>query len=308
MGANEDAPTGFDMMAFAALALHNRFGRSAGTILLAASLAAGAVVPVLAGDGQSRIAAKEANLTLAAEPAGADGIVRGALLIDLAAGWHTYWRDPGASGIPPTLDFSGTKGFGEAVLHFAAPQRFGSDLTRGNGYTEATAIAFALTPKQGETIGTVDARIFLGVCREICIPVQAELTVASPAEGDPRVEAAFAALPSDDGSRGRIASATMSPDASSLTITTTYANAPSKPDLFVTGSEGWFFDEPAKTRIDGTTATFTVLIVERPPNTDKTAAPATIDIVATDGETAFEADGFGVSAKADALMTDSKRP
>ena len=283
------------MMHFASLTLHKRIGRAVGSALLAGSLSAGAVFPVLAGDRPSKIASKEANLTLGAEPAGADGIVRGALLIDLAAGWHTYWRDPGASGIPPTLDFSGTKGFGEAVLHFAAPHRFGSDLTRGNGYTEATAIAFELTPKQGEAIGTVDARFFLGVCREICIPVQAELTVTSPAEGDPGVEAAFAALPTADGSHGRIASATMSPDASSLMITTTYAKTPSKPDLFVTGSKGWFFDEPAKTSVDGTTATFTIPIVERPPDSDKTAAPTTIDIVATDGETAFEADGFGVS-------------
>ena len=290
------------------LPLRERIACATGAVLMSAGLALGAASAAFADDARSQIATREATLTITAEPAGPHGVVRGALLIDLAAGWHTYWRDPGASGIPPTLDFSGTTGFGRADLHFAAPHRFGSDLTRGNGYTEATAIAFALTPKPGATIGAVEARIFLGVCREICIPVQAEMKVQIPSAADPRVETAFAALPSDDGSRGRIAAATIAPDAASLTITATYVAAPSKPDLFVTGPEGWFFDEPTKPSVDGTRVTFTVPIVERPPNADKTAVPETIDIVATDGDTAFQADGFAVSRKAGALAAGSKRP
>ena len=281
--------------------------RLAALMFGASILVAGFSASAAASDDASQLVSKEATLTLAAEPAGPDGIVRGALSIDLADGWHTYWRDPGASGIPPTLDFSGTRGFGKAALHFAAPHRFGSDLTRGNGYTQATAIAFELTPKPGQTIDAVDAQIFLGVCRDICIPVQADLKVPAPEAGNPRVEAAFAALPATDASNGAIETAT-APDGSHLTVTARYASPPTTPDLFVTGPEGWFFDEPAKPIVDGNTATFTVPIVERPAGTDKSATPPTIDVIATDGTTAFQADGFAVSAKPDAKLAGAQRP
>ena len=307
-GIPADDQPGSTMTATACLALSDRFAQRVGVALLIAGLAVGSALPSRAADVPSDIATREANLSLATEPAGADGVVRGALLIDLAAGWHTYWRDPGASGIPPTLDFSGTTGFGDAVLHFAAPHRFGSDLTRGNGYTEATAIAFELTPEPGATIGAVDARIFLGVCREICIPVQAEMRAQTPTAGNPRVEAAFAALPAKDGSVGQITAVTVAPDASSLTITATYVTAPSKPDLFVTGPKGWFFDEPSTTRVAGKSASFTVPIVQRPPAADKTSVPETIDIIASNGERAFETDGSVPTRTQGAPLAGSKRP
>ena len=38
-----------------------------------------------------------------------NGVIEGALEIDLKPGWKTYWRDPGDAGVPPTLDRFGKR-------------------------------------------------------------------------------------------------------------------------------------------------------------------------------------------------------
>ena len=47
------------------------------------------------------------DVRLVALPAEADGTVRAMLDIRLHDGWNTYWRDPGGSGIPPSIVISG---------------------------------------------------------------------------------------------------------------------------------------------------------------------------------------------------------
>ncbi len=51
----------------------------------------------------------------------ADGMLRGALQVDLKPGWKTYWRDPGDTGVPPQISLSGAS---LAGVSFPAPRRF----------------------------------------------------------------------------------------------------------------------------------------------------------------------------------------
>src|SRR6516165_5175291 len=44
--------------------------------------------------------------------------------IRLAPGWRTYWRDPGDSGAPPMIDFSGSQNVKTVNVLWPAPQRF----------------------------------------------------------------------------------------------------------------------------------------------------------------------------------------
>src|SRR5260221_14783474 len=51
-------------------------------------------------------------------------VLLGGIAIQLQPGWHTYWRTPGDSGVPPRFDFSKSDNV-EAVTGFwAAPQKF----------------------------------------------------------------------------------------------------------------------------------------------------------------------------------------
>ena len=131
----------------------------------------------------------------------ATGHLRGALEIRLKPGWKTYWLDPGASGVPPTL--AAAVGGEEAAVEmsFPAPRRFDDGYAQWAGYDHPVSLALKLALPAGSTApARLQANIFLGVCETICIPVQATLTV-DPRAGadDPEhaavVEDAFAALP-----------------------------------------------------------------------------------------------------------------
>ncbi|WP_206455422.1 protein-disulfide reductase DsbD domain-containing protein [Aurantimonas marina] len=268
------------------------------TSLMAHGVAAVLGLALLAGEAHAAsdgatLATDQVTIRLTRETAMPDGTVRGALVVDLAPGWKTYWIDPGASGIPPTIDFSRTRGLGGATLRFPAPHRLGEDFSRANGYKQPISIAFELAPKPQAAIGPVEAQILLGVCAEICIPVQANLTGGSDAAVDaPVVAAAFSALPDRSGDIGRIRSAVADGTGDWLTITAEYAGAAEAPDLFVRGPEGWYFGEPAAPTSQADDLVFRVEVVDRPPGAE--GAPETIDVVFTDGPRAFEANDIVV--------------
>lgn len=128
-----------------------------------------------------------------------DGAIRGALQIDLAPGWKTYWRNPGSAGVPPQITLEGGA---NAHIAFPAPVRFGED-DDGIGYKMPVSlpITFRLDPDASRLKGNV----FLGVCEKICIPVQADFDFpveksdqsASPQQLAARtiIETAFDRLP-----------------------------------------------------------------------------------------------------------------
>src|SRR6478672_4527164 len=47
--------------------------------------------------------------------------MRAGVEMKLTAGWHTYWRYPGDSGVPPQFDFSGSDNLKSAVVLYPAP-------------------------------------------------------------------------------------------------------------------------------------------------------------------------------------------
>lgn len=118
----------------------------------------------------SVLATDEVTLRLVAGEPDDEGTVRGALVVDLAPGWKTYWIDPGDAGIPPSVDFSATQGAPAADVSFPAPRRFGGDAVRSNGYTAPMAIAFTLEGLDPASPAPVEASVMLGICETICIP------------------------------------------------------------------------------------------------------------------------------------------
>ena len=225
------------------------------------------------------------RLVRASEPV--DGAVRAALIVDLAPGWKTYWLDPGASGGPPQIDLSKTAGFQTIRARFPAPHRFGEAETRANGYKGDVAFAFELDVEPGETIGTIEASVFMGVCQEICIPVQASLAAsATGAEADAAVAKAFAALPREAGDDA----VTISGDATALRITVKdpdVAPGSGAPDLFVTSRDGWYFDEPTQVSTQGGISVFAVPVAEAPSGVS--GPPEMVDLVYTRDGAALEA-------------------
>ena len=91
-----------------------------------------------------------------------------ALQIDLKPGWHTYWRYPGASGLSPEFNFQGSRNIDVRAPLFPAPYFFDDGVGGFNGYKDKTGIVFPLLMQPS---GELDMQGIIGVCREVCIPM-----------------------------------------------------------------------------------------------------------------------------------------
>ena len=134
-----------------------------------------------------------------------DSIVPGggftvALRLKMPDGWHTYWRNPGDSGMATSIHWELPEGFSAGVIQWPYPRRFEASRSATFGYEgEAWLLSDLHAPKglrEGAGID-VAAQVKWLECREICVPGKAELTLRLPvrraAKPDRRFESAFGA-------------------------------------------------------------------------------------------------------------------
>jgi DsbC/DsbD-like thiol-disulfide interchange protein len=197
----------------------------------------------------------------------AQGRLKGALQIDLAPGWKTYWRDPGDAGVPPALDLSASSNLSDATFSFPAPVRFEDVGSTSNGYKAPVALPVTLSLQ--DRTGPLTASAFVGICESICIPVQGELTL-DPAEGahdeaDASVVAAAQdALPAK--ARPEFGVQLVEATADSITVAASFPGDTGTVDIFFAGENGFVFGVPEK-RVTDHAVLFTVPILDRPATT-----------------------------------------
>ena len=111
-------------------------------------------------------------------------VLLGGIAIQLQPGWHTYWRTPGDSGVPPRFDFSKSDNVEAVTVLWPAPKQF-DDGAGGTslGYKQQVVLPLRIVAKSGDKPVTLRAAINYAVCEKLCIPVeaQAELAFASVA-------------------------------------------------------------------------------------------------------------------------------
>ncbi len=127
---------------------------------------------------------------------GLDGVHVAALDIQLAPGWYTYWRVPGAAGLPPQFDWSGSRNLADVRHHWPRPTVFETYGQPTIGYETSLVMPVLLVPEGPDAAVEVDLRMFFGVCKDICIPMEVHLTASmrpdTPPAGRARIEAALA--------------------------------------------------------------------------------------------------------------------
>lgn len=130
-----------------------------------------------------------------------DGSLPAALEIHMEPEWHIYWRTPGDGGLPPMLDWEGSKNFKEAVVEWPAPLRFEYEGLFGFGYKDKALLPFKIVPeKSGDDI-SLKLHADIMVCKLLCVPQKVDLTLditagaAPQAETDKLVSQAFSSLP-----------------------------------------------------------------------------------------------------------------
>lgn len=187
----------------------------------------------------------------------AEGRLRGILDIALEPGWKTYWRDPGESGVPPTIDVSASPDLAGATFDFPAPQWHNEADFQWAGYDYPVGFPVTFTVKDGGTAGVIDANIFIGVCETICVPLQAKLSVDPGRDPDnaadaAAVEAAFASLPktASDAFGVKVVS---EPGAKEVLLEASFPGDPAKAELFIASEDGYTFSTPVRHEKDGKT-------------------------------------------------------
>jgi thiol:disulfide interchange protein DsbD len=120
------------------------------------------------------------------------------LRLDIAPGWHIYWRNPGDSGLPTTIDWTLPPGFAAGAIQWPLPERFTLGPIANYGYAGSADLLVPITVPQSLDPAArphLDAAVNYLVCSEICIPGEAKLGL-DPAVGsgapDPAEAARFA--------------------------------------------------------------------------------------------------------------------
>jgi thiol:disulfide interchange protein DsbD len=134
-----------------------------------------------------------------------------ALRQQIQKGWHTYWRNSGDSGEPTQIKWTLPAGWQVSGFTWAAPQKIAVGPLMNYGYEGEVLLPMALTApaaaKAGDKI-TLQAKVSLLVCAEVCVPEDDDLSLtlpvtAAPAPQDPKwggpIAAALAAAPKPAG-------------------------------------------------------------------------------------------------------------
>src|SRR5512141_2261573 len=107
--------------------------------------------------------------------------------------WHTYWRNPGDTGLPTTIAWSLPPGFAAGDIEWPAPKRIDVSTFANYGYENEVVLPVTIQTPATLAVGTpvtIKAKAEWLVCREQCIPGEAnldlDLTTAAASEPDPR--------------------------------------------------------------------------------------------------------------------------
>jgi thiol:disulfide interchange protein/DsbC/DsbD-like thiol-disulfide interchange protein len=133
-----------------------------------------------------------------------------ALVQKIQKGWHTYWVNPGDSGLPTTIDWTLPNGLTAGDILWPTPKRIPFGPLMSYGYEDRVLLPVTVTVPQnlptGGDIALTGHANWL-VCSNVCVPEEADIKLvlpaaAGPAAPDPANAADFAAaqaqIPADN--------------------------------------------------------------------------------------------------------------
>lgn len=122
-----------------------------------------------------------------------------ALRQEIKPDWHTYWINPGDSGVPTTIAWTLPAGAEAGPIVWPAPIRFPLGHLVNFGYADEAWLLTEIKVPANAVLGTtfdVTAQANWLACSQICVPEEASLTamipVAAETRADPDVAADFA--------------------------------------------------------------------------------------------------------------------
>jgi DsbC/DsbD-like thiol-disulfide interchange protein len=161
--------------------------RSKIAAFVAVGLAAGGVTVVRAQDASDWDAQTHTAVRLIAGanmPGSEAKVVRAGIEIKLDPGWHTYWRDPGDSGVPPKIDFTGSDNVKSVTVLWPAPERFPDGAGGASiGYLDRVILPLHVTPQNAGKPSSLQLKLGYDICSNMCVPVESELKLSLNGDG-----------------------------------------------------------------------------------------------------------------------------
>lgn len=106
-----------------------------------------------------------------------------AVQLRLAPRWMTYWRHPGESGLVPQLDWSASRNVAQARIVWPEPRLYIKAGFASIGYSGDVILPVEITPAQPGRPVEFSATLSLGVCDDVCIPVDLALQSVLDGQG-----------------------------------------------------------------------------------------------------------------------------
>jgi len=109
------------------------------------------------------------------------------LHFELENGWHIYWINPGDSGEPPRVKWQLPAGVTAGTLQWPAPRRLGTPSIVDFGYQDAVTLIAPMRVDSSFASRqpvSIIAQVKVLVCREMCIPGNAQLSLTLPVKSE----------------------------------------------------------------------------------------------------------------------------
>jgi thiol:disulfide interchange protein DsbD len=114
--------------------------------------------------------------------------------------WHTYWKNPGDSGLPTTLAWTLPAGFAAGEIQWPAPKRLPLGPLTNFGYEGVLLLPVPVTVPAGFTGDALAVKLRADwlVCKDVCIPEGGDFALTVPARASSTAHAvAFGAAAAD---------------------------------------------------------------------------------------------------------------
>ncbi|WP_326542815.1 protein-disulfide reductase DsbD family protein [Pseudorhodoferax sp.] len=154
---------------------------------LLAALALFALAPAAGAASSHQVNTGQVRAELVAHAP--EGVVPGkplwlGLVIEHAPKWHTYWKNPGDSGLPTTLNWQLPAGLLAGDVDWPTPSKLPFGPLMNFGYEGRLLLPVPVTVQQvpaGDTV-TVTLNAEWLVCKDVCIPESGSFTLALPVQ------------------------------------------------------------------------------------------------------------------------------
>jgi len=162
-------------------------------ILLAACLSALVLMPdvqaqtALPSLGGSSLTAHhtQAKLILSADTAKTGDTIWAGVDMKMEPGWHTYWKNPGAAGLPTKIEWQLPPGVTAGEIQWPLPEKLPPIEVTTYGYENEVMLLVPLTVATNLPAGPIDLKAIVSwlECKDVCIPasqtVEATLNIGS---------------------------------------------------------------------------------------------------------------------------------